>query len=464
VARSQDEILDNPSIKLTAAAQLDRCCVRLKTPPFSMTSLSSEPVLHSTRSRLWQAAIALFLLNAFLLISRILDLLGANSFKIPAVLLSLLGISLLATRHVFILWKTPAGKLLPIFVAWVLLTWLLAPHAPQSWQLMKSVLEGALLFAAASLLTTAADFRNLFRTLAGAGLIAAALGMVWSAQSYGRLALRGGPYADPNYYAMSLLAVIPIVWTVVAGKSLRVRLVGLLAIALPLVMLIRTGSRASFVSVGAMLVVLFFLSSIGGRVVLASLAAVAFVVLVAFVPNALKGRLGGAPTQRSGADDNSATARETLLVASLALTLNSPIFGLGPGNFADSLVAEGRSKGMDWAPLGTHNAYTQISSETGIPGILLFLLLIGFSFKNVISLLRQTAPKGATPNAELYQLARGLLLSLTGTCAFIFFLGEAYNALIYFWLGLTAGLRLLLAPPELEDQSGEIEEAPAPRP
>jgi len=391
-----------------------------------------------------QIAIALFLLYAFLLTSRILDVSG-NSYKIPVVLLAVVGVSLLATRRVFAFWKTPAGKVLPVFAAWVLATWLLPPHAGKE-RLMQKIFEGAVLFAASGLLTRAADFEKMFRTLAGAGLVAAGLGIVWGRQSYGRLALRSGPDADPNYYAMSLLAMMPMIWTVVAHKPLRVRLLGLLAMALPLVMIIRTGSRASFVAFGAMLVVLFFLSSLTSRIVIAGLGAVAFVILVAFVPNTLRGRLD------SGASKDSASARGTLLETGIALTLDNPIFGVGPGNFAETVVEEGRSQGIEWAPLGPHNAYTQISSETGIPGILLFLLLLGFSFRNVVSVLRQSASKGATPDPEIYQLARGLLLSLTGTCAFIFFLGEAYNSVIYFWLGLASGLRLLLAEPEAEEE------------
>ena len=403
--------------------------------------------LDSTSSRFWQVALALFYVYVFLLTSRILDVLG-NSFKIPAVLLALLGISLVVSRRVFAFWKTPAGKGMPVFVAWVLLAWVLAPHGPGSWKLMQGILEGAVLFAACSLLTKTADFNKLFRTLACAALVAAGLGIVWGTQSYGRLALRGGPYADPNYYAMSLLAMIPLISTVVAREPLRIRLVGLLAGGLVFVTLIRTGSRASFIAIGTMLIVLFFLSSLTGRVVLVGLAAFAFVVLVAFVPNALKDRLGGARTERTGADENSASARGTLLATGLAITVNNPIVGVGPGNFATTVVEEGKSRGVEWAPLGPHNAYTQISSETGFPGILLFLLLIGLSFKNVISLLRQTGPKGATPDPELYQLACGLLVSLAGTSTFIFFLGEAYNSVIYFWLGLASGLRLLLPEPD----------------
>jgi O-antigen ligase len=395
---------------------------------------------------MWKIAVALFFLYAFLLTSRMLDVLG-NSFKIAAVLLALLAIALVVSRRAFTFWQTPAGKTMPVFAAWVVATWFLASHPMGSARLIQKILEGVVLFAASGLLANVGDFRKLFGTLAGAGLVEAGLGILWGKQSYGRLALRSGPDSDPNYYAMALLAIIPLIWSLVAGQPWRMRLLGLLAGALPVAMLIRTGSRASFVAMGAMVVVLFFLASLTGRILIVSLAAVAFVILVAFVPNVLKSRLGGADTERSGADKDSANARGTLLGTGVALTIENPIFGIGPGNFAEMVVEEGRARGVEWAPLGPHNAYTQISSETGFPGILLFLLLMGFSFQNVISVLRQTGPSG-----ELYPFACGLLVSLAGTCTFIFFLGEAYNSVLYFWLGLASGLRLALPEPEEEDE------------
>jgi hypothetical protein len=92
------------------------------------------------------------------------------------------------------------------------------------------------------------------------------------------------------------------------------------------------------------------------------------------------------------------------------------------------------------------------------------LLLIGFSLRNIISLLRQTRPLGESPDLPINQLARAMLVSLAGVCTFMFFLAEAYNSLVYLWLGLASGLRLLLPEPESDDEFIEMEEQPAPAP
>jgi O-antigen ligase len=418
----------------------------------------------SAQSRSWQISIALFLLSAFLLVSRVLDLL-AKSFKIPAVLLCLFGLSFLASRRFLAFWNNTAGKIMPIFMAWVLLAWFMNPRAPGSSFYMQSLLAGAVLFAAAAgLFTTTTGFSKLFATLSASGLLAAFLGLIWSRQGFGRVSLRAGAYSDPNYYALWLLAVIPLIWPLIAQKSIPVKLIGIFASLLTFVSVLRTGSRAALVSLAVMLAVVFVLSSLRIRILILSVTAVAFVIAVAFVPNALQTRLGVSTSDRSGADQNSASARETLLVSSLALTFGNPVFGIGPGNFAESIVEEGRSRGLVWASLGTHNSYTQISSETGIPGILLMLLLIGFSLRNIISLLRQTRPLGESPDLPINQLARAMLVSLAGVCTFMFFLAEAYNSLVYLWLGLASGLRLLLPEPESDDEFIEMEEQPAPAP
>ncbi len=415
----------------------------------------------------WQIAIPLFLLSCFFLLSRILDPLGKH-FKFTGILLALLAIALLASRRMLIFWKTNAGKLLPFFAAWFFFTYALSDHTELSFLYLQTFSQGLLLFiAAAVLLTTVADFKKLFVTFAAAGLAMCALGIVWGEVHNARFGLRSGPYYDSNYYAMCLLAITPIIWVSIARESLTTKLCACCATALPLLLTIRTASRGAFVALLAMLALLFFLSAIRMRILIGSLGAVGLVIMLAFLPNALRSRLLPASaaadqesgSDRHGADQNSADARQTLLMSGVVLTLNNPVFGVGPGNFGPIIVNIGKEQGFDWAPLNTHNAYTQVSSETGIPGILLFLALIFFSTRALVSLLRQTSATGTTPNSEIHRLASALLVSLAAILTCLFFLSEAYGQIIYLWLGLACGLRLLLPEPQREED--EFIEIPA---
>ena len=214
----------------------------------------------------------------------------------------------------------------------------------------------------------------------------------------------------------------------------------------------------------AMLAIVFFLSSFKMRIVIAGLSAVGLVVMLAFLPASLRSRLAasarivssgtnvGPSDEGQIAGDNSAVSRQTLLETGIALTLENPVFGVGPGNFGPTVVEIGKSQGFDWVPLNTHNAYTQISSETGIPGFLLYLVLIVLSVISVVSLLRQTSASGATPDAQLHLFASGMLVSLTGLLTCIFFLSEGYNQLVYFWFGIACGLRLIIPKAQSEEE------------
>jgi len=433
-----------------------------------MISPTSEPS-GAARNIFWRMAIPVFFLTCFLEVSRILDPLGRH-FRLIAVLLVLLAVSLIAGRRALVFWKTGAGRALPFLAAWIMLTYFMTQHSEGSFLYILNVLQGSLLFLAATgLLTTVAGFQKFFKVLACAGLGACALGFVWSGIRLGRFALLDGPYHDPNDYAMFLLMSAPIIWVSFARTPLWIRLCGTLCTALPVLLAMRTASRSGLVAMLAMFVVLFFLASIKVRILLASLCAVAIVVTLAFLPASLRSRLASAARIVSSSDaspqtgeeshlaaDDSAVARQTLFMTSVNLTLENPVFGVGPGNFASTIVEYGKSQGVEWAPL---NTYTQISSETGIPGFLLFGLFIFFSLRSAVSTLRRTSPKSADPDPEIHRMAAGLLVSLAAMLTCMFFLSEGYNLVVFLWLGLACGLRLLLPdpPPDEEEELIEME-------
>jgi O-antigen ligase len=73
----------------------------------------------------------------------------------------------------------------------------------------------------------------------------------------------------------------------------------------------------------------------------------------------------------------SANSRIELLKRSIRVTLANPVLGVGPGMFVvaenEMSVADGRRRGY-WK--ASHNMYTQISSEVGLPGAFVFVYLM----------------------------------------------------------------------------------------
>jgi len=103
----------------------------------------------------------------------------------------------------------------------------------------------------------------------------------------------------------------------------------------------------------------------------------------------------------------SAEVRWELLQRSIVLTALHPVFGVGPGQFevAEDLLAksEGKARGI-W--FYTHNAYTQTSSEAGIPALILYIMALVTANRGLADLRK----RGPTP--EIQEMAKAMRLSL----------------------------------------------------
>jgi O-antigen ligase len=119
--------------------------------------------------------------------------------------------------------------------------------------------------------------------------------------------------------------------------------------------------------------------------------------------------------------------RAELLMKSLVITAKRPLFGVGPSNFA--------SYTGTWRV--THNTYTELSSECGIPALILFLLIIRECFKN-LARTRATALYQANPDIRMYTSALwvGFASYLVGAA----FASTAYQLFPYFMVGYTTAL------------------------
>jgi O-antigen ligase len=129
--------------------------------------------------------------------------------------------------------------------------------------------------------------------------------------------------------------------------------------------------------------------------------------------------------------------RKELLFSSLQLTVRHPLLGVGPGMFAVANAdytqeTTGRSNYNAWHE--THNTFTQLSCEDGLPGLFLYCLTLLFCFKSLLSVEKRARQYSAL--SSLGQLAFALRLALiafTGTAMF------ASNAYAYYF-PMLAGL------------------------
>jgi O-antigen ligase len=166
------------------------------------------------------------------------------------------------------------------------------------------------------------------------------------------------------------------------------------------------------------------------------------VVLAAFLPTVTKERLLSVFSDQQGMTGEaieSRSKRTYLLMQSLKLTAENPLFGVGMGQFMNYEGFQARESGGRGAWQVSHNSYTQVSSELGLPGMFFFLAAITGTY---VVLARNRRQVRGQPGAEEIELTIFCTaLSLVGFCVAIFFLTLAYR----FYLPTMSGLVIAIA-------------------
>lgn len=225
-----------------------------------------------------------------------------------------------------------------------------------------------------------------------------------------RLVLVNSRFVNPNNNAMILLLGLPLLWLLAVSGSAGIirKMVVYPIMVFAFTALVRTGSRAGMMALGVLSIIIFLRSSAAGKLKVVAAALVLMAALVVFVPRSLLHRfntifqgtelnlneLEGATSEEKEflmSAVGSSQARWNLLVTSLRLTAAHPLFGVGPGNFSVYVANEEAQKGRWSSWSGTHNTYTQLSSEAGILGACLFLLALGLSMRELRKVYRRAS-------------------------------------------------------------------------
>ncbi len=235
----------------------------------------------------------------------------------------------------------------------------------------------------------------------------------------------GGVFENPNDFAFIIALAFPLCFAFMLRTSSPLRkafwVVGLVLMAY---MVMTTYSRAGLIAlvVGAG-VTLWEFGVKGRRHHLILLTALAGILLF-FVGHPAN----YADRVKSIFDPDqdltgSAQARQDLFYRSIETTLEHPLLGVGPGNF-ENISGTWRE---------THNTYTQLSSEGGIPALLLFLIILRLAFSKV-RLAKRIVPR----QSELGLLASALRASLASFAVGAVFSSAAYQFFPYFLIGFAS--------------------------
>jgi O-Antigen ligase len=445
------------------SAILPRTRPRIIRPPVNVTARVAR-VEPTVLQRLNFAILIAFL---FMIFSRILDL-YLYWLHLPGISYRLVGIFLVITGSFLAAFRDSIGRYILAFTACFLLSIPFGTWRGGSVQVLTDQwLMSLVIFAAtASLIFDFSQYSRTVKTVALAILVLTIISITLGTMENGRLFLERGRFANPNEMAQALLLGMPFWWALYTSfRSPGAKLLAGCSLALMLYVIGKTGSRGALISMVVIVIFIFVRASVVGKMKLLVSAGVLLVLAILTLPGGLKARYQtffrqddsdteAASGNQSATDSAmlgsavaSTNSRKDMLIRSLVITLHHPILGVGPGNFPveenEMSRAEGKRRGS-W--LGTHNTFTQVSSECGIPALFFYAGIVVLSFRKTYSLYRRTEPYPELK--EIGAHALGLNYSLIAFVVTGMFVHAAYTALLPVLAGLTVSL-LRTAEPSL---------------
>jgi len=294
---------------------------------------------------------------------------------------------------------------------------------------------GLYLYLVAKVITTEERVEGMVKTLLLSGFM---MSLATVTKMEAGVRTGGGSTYDPNDLAALIVTTLPI--AVIQMQTTKSRLWKLFcfggAIA-SLIGLIATQSRGGFL--GLIIVVIFAsLIKVQGfsKKRLIGLAVIMGIVFIMQVGPDYKARISTILEDISSLQAGS--GRMIVWKRGLVIASDHPILGVGPNCFSSAYgryLEQGKFKGDIWRGASTgkwnvaHNSFLQVLVEMGLPGFLVFMAIIIFTFKNFKKLKILHSEGRISERLESQVIA--LEMALVGFLACGFFLSHAYASIMY---------------------------------
>jgi len=224
---------------------------------------------------------------------------------------------------------------------------------------------------------------------------------------------------DPNFLALSTATCVGLgYYALRQSRSIPVKVVMLFGLLCAVYATLMSFSRA-----GALILLIpavGILFARGHRLRRAAIIAAGVMILVALIPTTLLeervSSLGALPSVIAGeahveALEDSLEIRLSLMAAAVRMMMANPLLGIGFGHFAARAQEYGALTNSD-----AHNMYLSIGGELGIPGLLIFCIILAQVLR-LSQWTRHNSPAGACRES-----AKGLMVGLATILGGAFFL------------------------------------------
>lgn len=238
-----------------------------------------------------------------------------------------------------------------------------------------------------------------------------------------------GLTSNPNDLALMLNLILPLsLALLLAARTSTARAWLLVVVALQVSCVIVTFSRAGFITLAVVFTLFVWRLLRRGRVAWSAALLGVGLVSLALVPSGYMERMGTI-TDIDSDVTRSAQTRWGDTRAALEFVRTHPVIGAGIGMNA---LAVNEIRGATWTLV--HNAYLEHAVELGLPGLVLFLLLVVTCLRTVRRVRWRAQAHGDLD--ELSWLAEGLCIAIVAFAVAAFFHPVAYHFYFYCLAGL----------------------------
>lgn len=283
-------------------------------------------------------------------------------------------------------WRAPGPvRWLAWFFCWSALTLVVSNHLHASIISLLDVLSWIVLAVLASCACQMDRYRNALLASLLAGLLTQAVFGVWHWHASDPGWREFGTFTTPNLFASWLVTLLPLA---VFGVILRrmayawwIRTLFAFGTLAGTAALFATGSKGAILALLIGLVVCVAGLGLRRSVTTGTLAVVILAVMAFGISGStLTGRISTAQTGQA----HSSEFRKLTWQATGKMIAAHPVTGTGAGTFGTSF---GPYATAGWTA-AAHNAFLQTAAETGIPGLILFVLALGSVFFSLVRSLR----------------------------------------------------------------------------
>jgi hypothetical protein len=235
----------------------------------------------------------------------------------------------------------------------------------------------------------------------------------------------GGLFDNPNDMALHLVTMVPIaIAFFLSTRRLLGKLIYPVCVGLMIAGIVASFSRGGFLGLVCATGVLMWRLARRNRALFLAIALVLCAGFIVLAPSDYRTRL-------ATTGDGSSVQRQNDLKRSLLVLIHHPLLGVGMNNYVLFSNTEH----------ATHNAYTQVGSEMGVPAMMVYILLLLSAIKPLRRIGLDVSETGR--KSRLRYLAAGIEASLVGYMVASFFSSVAYLWYLYYLVGYAICLRRL---------------------